>query len=189
MSVNDRIVISTIYTQIHWYFTKKQSTGEYDEFGDEGIDYYNGAFAECGFTCELVIPDNVEIIRGYAFDRCKGLYGSLRLPSKLKRLGARAFFMCMNLTGSLEIPQGVTNIPEEAFSTCGFDGTLLLHDGIMSIGTSAFSDCNFKGELALPKTSRSSTIMCFIIAIFPANWFFPKILLLLVIRHLLITGV
>lgn len=131
--------------------SQKQSTGEYDEFGDEGIDYYNGAFAECGFTCELVIPDNVEIIRGYAFDRCKGLYGSLRLPSKLKRLGARAFFMCMNLTGSLEIPQGVTNIPEEAFSTCGFDGTLLLHDGIMSIGTSAFSDCNFKGELALPK--------------------------------------
>ena len=56
MSVSDRIVISTIYTQIRWYFTK-QSTGEYDEFGDEGIDYYNGAFAEWGYmrTCYPLI--------------------------------------------------------------------------------------------------------------------------------------
>lgn len=118
---------------------------------DEGTDYYGGVFSKCGFTCELVIPDNVELIRGYAFDNCKGLYGNLRLPEKLKRLGDRAFFLCLNLTGSLEIPQGVTDIPSEAFTGCGFDGTLLLHDGIASIGNDAFKDCHFRGELALPK--------------------------------------
>ncbi|MBD5263882.1 MAG: leucine-rich repeat protein [Bacteroides sp.] len=118
---------------------------------DEGTDYYGGVFSNCGFTCELVIPDNVELIRGYAFDNCKGLYGNLRLPEKLKRLGDRAFFLCLNLTGSLEIPQGVTDIPSEAFTGCGFDGTLLLHDGIASIGNDAFKDCHFRGELALPK--------------------------------------
>ena len=126
-------------------------TGQIDLEKDEGIDYYNGVFDECGFTCELIIPESVELIRGYAFDRCTGLYGSLRLPEKLKKIGARAFFWCRNLTGSLEIPQGVTDIPEETFLDCGFDGTLLLHDGIASIGTSAFQGCHFKGELVLPK--------------------------------------
>ena len=126
-------------------------TGEFAPLKDEGTDYYNGVFSDCGFTCELVIPDNVELIRGYAFNNCKGLYGNLRLPEKLKRLGDRAFFLCLNLTGSLEIPQGVTDIPSEAFTGCGFDGTLLLHDGIASIGNDAFKDCHFRGELALPK--------------------------------------
>lgn len=126
-------------------------TGKINLEKDEGIDYYHGVFDECGFTCELVIPESVELIRGYAFDRCTGLYGNLRLPAKLKKLGARAFFWCKNLTGSLEIPQGITDIPEEVFLDCGFDGTLLLHDGIASIGQSAFQGCSFKGELALPK--------------------------------------
>lgn len=126
-------------------------TGEFDPEKDEGNDYYNGVFSGCGFTCELIIPDNVELIRGYAFDNCKGLYGNLRLPEKLKRLGERAFSLCLNLTGSLSIPQGVTDVPSEAFTGCGFDGTLFLHDGITSIGNDAFSGCHFRGELALPK--------------------------------------
>ncbi len=131
--------------------SQNSDTGEIDFDGDEGIDYYNGVFSGCGFTCELVIPDNVELIRGYAFENCKGLYGNLRLPDKLKRIGARAFAFCPNLSGSLEIPQGVTDIPSEAFHGCGFDGTLTLHDGIVTIGNDAFNGCHFRGELALPK--------------------------------------
>lgn len=125
--------------------------GELDEFRDEGIDYYGGTFLECGFTCELNIPDNVELIRGYCFANCKGLYGNLRLPEKLRRIGNCAFEGCGNITGSLEIPQEITNIPYRAFAGCGFDGNLLLHDGIAAIGTSAFDGCHFKGDLVLPK--------------------------------------
>lgn len=121
------------------------------ETNDEGIDYYNGVFSGCGFTCELIIPDGVKLIRGYAFDNCKNLYGNLRLPSKLKRLGDRAFYLCQNLNGSLEIPQGITDIPNEAFTGCGFDGTLKLHDGIASIGDNAFGGTHFKGEIVLPR--------------------------------------
>lgn len=125
--------------------------GTFDETKDEGNDYYNGVFSDCGFTCELKIPDGVELIRGYAFNNCHGLYGSLRLPEKLKRIGEHTFFLCKNLSGSLEIPQGVVDIPNEAFTGCGFDGTLTLHDGIISLGNAAFKDCHFKGELNLPK--------------------------------------
>lgn len=125
--------------------------GNDSDIYNEGLDYYNGVFSNCGFTCELKIPDKVKLIRGYAFERCKGLYGELRLPENLKRLGERAFFMCPNLTGSLTIPQGVSNIPDEAFTDCGFDGTLTMHDGLLSIGSNAFGGCHFKGELNLPK--------------------------------------
>ena len=125
--------------------------GEMSLVEGEKMDYFNGVFSSCGFTCELVIPDNVEIIRGYAFERLSGLYGTLRLPDKLKKLGERAFFMCNNLSGTLEIPQGVSEIPQEAFMDCGFDGNLILHDGIAAMGLSAFRNCHFKGELVLPK--------------------------------------
>ncbi len=131
--------------------SQNSTTGEFDIDGDEGIDYYNGVFSGCGFTCELIIPDNVELIRGFAFENCKGFYGNLRLPEKLKRIGSRAFAGCVNLSGSLEIPQCITDIPSEAFAGSGFDGTLLLHDGIATIGNDAFSGCHFRGELSLPK--------------------------------------
>jgi len=131
--------------------SQNEWTGELDFTHEEGIDYYNGTFSDCGFTCELIIPDNVEIIRGYAFNYCKNFYGNLRLPEKLKLIGNHAFSNCKNLTGSLEIPQGVTIIPDDAFSACGFNGTLHLHDGIISIGTRAFYGCSFKGDLNLPK--------------------------------------
>ena len=45
----------------------------------------------------------------------------------------------------------MTDIPSEAFTGCGFDGTLQLHDGIISIGNDAFKDCHFRGELSLPR--------------------------------------
>lgn len=154
--------------------TSQTEDGKFDIHKDEGIDYYNGVFSDCGFTCELIIPDGVEIIRGYAFNGCKGFYGNLRLPSKLKYLGSRAFFFCFNLRGSLEIPQGVVNIPDEIFNNCGFDGNLKLHDGIQSIGTGAFSGCHFKGELYLPKNLNILNDMVFYGCDFSGQLVLPK---------------
>lgn len=120
--------------------------------GEINNDYFNGTFYQCGFTCELIIPNNVEIIRGYAFETCKNLYGELRLPDKLTYLGERAFFLCKNLIGSLTIPQSITDVRSQTFEGCGFNGALTLHDGITTIGNDAFSGCAFKGELNLPKS-------------------------------------
>ena len=119
--------------------------------GSEDSDYFLGVFQGCGFTSELIIPSNVEVIRGYAFENCKNLYGNIVLPSGLKKIGDRAFAFCKNLTGSIVIPQGVTNIPYEAFRGAGFNGTLTLHDGIELIGEGAFMETHFRGDLHLPK--------------------------------------
>lgn len=119
---------------------------------DEGIDYYGGVFQHCSnLTGDLIIPDGVELIRGYCFEDCRGLTGKLHLPEKLKRIGNCAFSDCHGLNGSLEIPRGVTNIPSRAFWDCDFDGQLILHDGITTIESNAFGENRFKGELILPK--------------------------------------
>ena len=117
----------------------------------EDNDYFLGVFNDCNFTCELVIPNNVEVIRGYAFNNCSGLYGELHLPDGLKKLGTNSFALCKNLTGSLTIPQNIKIIPDGCFEECNFNGNLQLHDGITSIGSRAFKLNPLKGELALPK--------------------------------------
>lgn len=124
--------------------------------------WYGGTFGYCGFTCELILPTNLEYIGTTCFAECTNLYGSLHLPDKLKTIESGAFHNCRNLTGSLTIPQEVTAIPETAFASCGFDGTLTLHDGIVTIGEAAFQDTHFKGELTLPKdlVVLSNSVFC-----------------------------
>lgn len=124
--------------------------------------WYGGTFGYCGFTCELILPTNLEYIGTTCFAECTNLYGTLHLPDKLEKIEAGAFHNCRNLTGSLTIPQEVTAIPETAFASCGFDGTLTLHDGIVTIGEAAFQDTHFKGELTLPKdlVVLSNSVFC-----------------------------
>lgn len=71
---------------------KKLGNRGEDDMGDEGTDYYGGVFQNCrNLTGNLILPDNLELIRGYCFSGCSGLYGELRLPAKLKRMGNCAF--------------------------------------------------------------------------------------------------
>lgn len=142
---------------------KKLGNRGEDDMGDEGTDYYGGVFQNCrNLTGNLILPDNLELIRGYCFSGCSGLYGELRLPAKLKRMGNCAFSSCSGFTGSLSIPQGITALPSEAFHNCGFNGTLTLHNGITNIANDAFANCHFKGELHLPKSLKviSENVFC-----------------------------
>ena len=142
---------------------KKLGNRGEDDMGDEGTDYYGGVFQNCrNLTGNIILPDNLELIRGYCFSGCSGLYGELRLPAKLKRMGNCAFSYCSGFTGSLSIPQGITALPSEAFHNCGFNGTLTLHDGITNIANDAFANCHFKGELHLPKSLKviSENVFC-----------------------------
>ena len=142
---------------------KKLGNRGEDDMGDEGTDYYGGVFQNCrNLTGNLILPDNLELIRGYCFSGCSGLYGELRLPAKLKRMGNCAFSYCSGFSGSLSIPQGITALPSEAFHNCGFNGILTLHDGITNIANDAFADCHFKGELHLPKSLKviSENVFC-----------------------------
>lgn len=114
--------------------------------------WYGGTFARCGFNSKLILPSNLECLKGNAFEECEGLYGELRLPEKLSELGECAFRGCKNFSGNLSIPQNLHKVPNNAFEYCGgMNGTLTLHDGVTAIGEYAFRGTHFRGEIKLPK--------------------------------------
>lgn len=114
--------------------------------------WYGGTFARCGFNSKLILPSNLECLKGNAFEECEGLYGELRLPEKLSELGENAFRGCKNFSGNLIIPQNLQKVPNNAFEYCGgMNGTLTLHDGVTAIGEYAFRGTHFRGEIKLPK--------------------------------------
>ena len=145
--------------------------------GDENRNYmglHDGVFTECGFTCELKLPENLEVIGCGAFYDCSNFYGELKLPNKVRYLGLEAFNSCDNLTGSLNIPQNIVAIPDGCFRECGFNGTLTLHDGIITIGKEAFSCTGLKGELRLPKNLEVISHWAFYNCDFSGNLVLPE---------------
>ena len=125
------------------------STLEY--IGGGGAVDIHGAFNDCHFSCELVLPNNLKYIGHNAFAGNDGYYGNLILPEKLEFIGDFAFANARNLIGDLKIPQSVKSISQYAFSYTGLNGTLQLHDGITGIQPGAFEGSPLKGELTLPK--------------------------------------
>ena len=65
---------------------------------------------------DLVIPNSVTSIRGYAFYFCSSLT-SVTIPNSVKSVGNSAFGYCEGLT-SVTIPNSVTSIGNEAFELC-----------------------------------------------------------------------
>lgn len=132
------------------------------------------AFGVCGFTCNLILSENITYIGQGAFELCSNLYGELKLPSNLTYLGESAFSNCKSLTGNLVIPQQIIQIDAMTFNNCGFNGLLTLPDGIKSIGYAAFAGTPLKGELILPEKLEIIKESAFKDCDFSGNLKFPK---------------
>ncbi len=97
--------------------------------------YLNGELVE-----NLVIPDGVTSIGGYAFRDCTGL-ASITIPGSVTSIGEYAFYGCNSLT-SITIPDSVTSIGDYAFKGCTGLTSVTFQDGLNFIPESAFSDCS-----------------------------------------------
>jgi len=129
------------------------STLEY--IGGGGAADRGGAFSECQFNCELILPEKLKYIGHNVFSGNPNFYGNLKLPSNLEFIGDNAFAGDQNLTGNLEIPDKITFISQDAFNGTGFNGTLKLPAGLKNIQNGAFGGVPLKGELDLPKNLTS----------------------------------
>lgn len=134
----------------------------------------NGAFRGCKFTCELLLPSNLEGIGGEAFAECEEMYGELHFPQSLKSIGEGAFDGMVSLTGCITIPQFITEIPSSLFRNCSGLKGLTLHNGIQSIGSWAFEGCEFKGEIILPDDLTYIGIRAFRGCVFTGQLVIPK---------------
>ena len=111
------------------------------------------ALGESGISGSLIIPEGVEEIEFGAFGACKGLTGTLSLPSTLKRITGENAFVYDQFTCELVLPEGLEEIGIQAFLGCtGLYGSLRLPETLKYIGSGAFKDChNLTGDLEIPQ--------------------------------------
>lgn len=137
----------------NWAFYKKTGLN-YFVFPDTLKTIREYAFHMSGLAGSLIIPEGVEEIQFEAFGSCKGLTGTLSLPSTLKRITGQNVFLYDKFTCELVLPEGLEEIGSQAFMGCsGFYGSLRLPENLKYIGSGAFSGCqNLSGDLEIPQT-------------------------------------
>lgn len=92
-----------------------------------------------GTEAEVVIPDGVAVISGYAFSACENV-NTVQLPDSMLKIDAFSFDNCVNLRQVL-IPEGVTTIGQYAFHWCPKLEEIFMPDSVVSVENHAFSYC------------------------------------------------
>ena len=124
----------------------------------------------------VTLPDNIDTIRGHAFEDCTELE-TINFPKKLKYIGGYAFKNCKKIT-EVTIPKNITRIAGNTFENCerlqtvkfeepsmlseisahAFQNTALksikLPESVKDIGSSAFRDCRKLTEALVPEDCR-----------------------------------
>ena len=97
------------------------------------------AFSACSSLTSVTIPNSVTSIGEGAFEDCSGLT-SVTIPNSVTSIGRYVFRDCSALT-SVTIPNSVTNIRDFAFQYCSGLTSVTIGNSVRSIGKEAFRDC------------------------------------------------
>ena len=116
--------------------------------------YLNGTL-----VTDLVIPNSVTSIRGYAFYGCSSLT-SVTIPNSVTSIGDRTFEGCSSLT-SVTIPNSVTDIWERAFSCCSSLTSITIPNSVTGIADDAFEGCSSLTSVTIPNSVTSIGVSAF----------------------------
>lgn len=90
---------------------------KFDDYDSNPLYYAKHIYSdEDTEITNLIIPNSVTSIGGYAFYNCSGLT-SVTIPNSVTSIGERAFLFCSGLT-SITIPNSVKSIGNYAFLFC-----------------------------------------------------------------------
>lgn len=107
---------------------------------------------------DLIIPNNVDVIRRQTFFNCKNLK-TVKIPSSVTTIEQEAFEGCEELSsviigGDNNGYSGNTIIERDAFNWCKKLTSLVLGNNVSSIGFDAFNSCSLT-SLTLPNSITS----------------------------------
>ena len=113
-----------------------------------------GGFAFAGCTAEINWGNNPTIgtIGSYAFSGYRGT--SVTIPNSVTSIGGSAFEDCDSLT-SITIGDGVKSIGSYAFAYCRSLTSVTIPNSVTSIGGSAFEHCDSLTSVAIPDSVTS----------------------------------
>ena len=116
-------------------------------------NYIMASADHTSYIKEVIIPNSVTSIGGYAFYKCSSLI-DIDIPNSVTSIGLGAFYNCTALT-NVNIPNSVTSISYDAFRGCKNLKSVIFNENTtngfkMSIGERAFYGCTSLTSLELP---------------------------------------
>ena len=94
------------------------------------------AFASCKYLKKVILDDNIEEIKEYAFWGSNISSNTLVMPKNLKKVGDMAFSSWKVTTGTLKLNENLETIGNAVFN--GIKGTISIPNSVKSIGNLAF---------------------------------------------------
>ena len=116
------------------------------------ISIEDQAFAYCTGLNEIIIPNGVTRIGGWAFSG-SGLM-QIVIPDSVTQMGNGVFSSCENLI-SVQLPSGLNCLESDTFAWCSKLESIIIPDSITYIGSRAFYDCTNLKNITLPATLSS----------------------------------
>lgn len=157
---------------------RKRFFAQLPDISTKGGMYVNGwdhcLFLYNGKADEVVIPDQVEKIGEYAFEKsrvkrvvipdsvkemeagvfmdCRSLQ-EIRLPETMEKMGRSVFYGCSGLK-SVRFPNGLSEVPDYTFKRCSSLEEVILPECVTTIGIDAFKGTKIQPSLFQGKKIR-----------------------------------
>ena len=125
----------------------------FENYDGNPLYYAHNLYLNETLITNLVIPNGVTSIGGYAFVGCAGLT-SITIPNGVTSIGGSAFSGCTGLT-SITIPDSVTSIDWGAFSGCTGLTSITISASVTGVGDYAFSGCTGLTSITIPASVTS----------------------------------
>ncbi len=126
---------------------------DFNNLDSNPLYYAHHLYIDNAEVLNLVIPEGVSIIKGYAFYNCSSLT-SVTIPSSVTSIGWSTFSNCTNLT-SVTIPNTVNYIGSHAFSGCSSLNDVTIPNSITAIYVGTFSLCSSLTSITIPSSVKS----------------------------------
>lgn len=108
----------------------------------------DGMFDGCRYLENVILPESVIHIGGYAFAECMSLQ-EIAIPDTVTTIGERVFLACYELKG-IRLPDAVKVIPSKAFFDCYELVDVHISGNTTKIGANAFGFCSKMKQFTFP---------------------------------------